>query len=163
METSVEQPMDPDGGAPPMAIRCILVGHDGSDGASSAVTWVAGLAAQSGCEVSLVHAFEPLVAMEHARPPVDFHQLKEQARLDAGGAWSAPLRDAGVTYRTQVLEGKALEVLAAAADDEAVGLVVIGSHGRRGWSDRVFGTVVTRLAATLTVPLAVVPLPRPAS
>ncbi len=143
-----------------MTITHVLVGTDGSAGAQLAVVFAADLAAQLGASIRLVHAFEPLVAMETARPPVDFAVLRDTAGGRLQNDWAAPLAAAGVPFDTKVIEGPPVEVLVKEAANTDIGLVVIGSHGVSGWSDRIFGRVATKLAAATGTPVVTVPLPK---
>jgi len=145
-----------------MTISHVLVGTDGSKGAQLAVAFAADLAAQLGASVRLVHAFEPLVAMETAKPPVDFAALRDHAREQLQGRWAEALIGAGVAFDTKVVEGPPVEVLVKEAANADIGLVVIGSHGASGWADRIFGRVATGLAASISRPVLTVPLDRPA-
>ena len=136
----------------------IVIGSDGSPGAAKAVAWAAGLAAQAGAEVVLVHGFEPLAELEQPpEPPVDFAAIRDRRVAELADQWAGPLLEAGVPHRTEVIEDQPVEALVSAVHEHDADLVVIGSHGRTGWRERVFGSVATALPGRLSCPVVVVP------
>lgn len=139
----------------------VLVGHDGSEGADLALRFAADLAARAGAEVVVVRAFEPLAEVGHVPPPVDFRRVRDDVTAELAGPRSAPLDAAGVAHRVRVVDGPPAEVLPAVAAEERAWMVVVGSHGRRGWRDRVRGSTAIALANALACPVVVVPLPPP--
>ncbi|MCX7620297.1 MAG: universal stress protein [Acidimicrobiales bacterium] len=139
-------------------MRRIVVGSDGSPGGRLAVEWAAELAAQAGAEVILVHAFEPLAELEHATPPVDFHAIKELRVAEVRSEWCRPFAERGVLHRSSVIESDPVYALRKICGEEGADLVVIGSHGRSGWKEKIFGSVATTLLANLPCPVAIVPL-----
>ncbi len=139
-------------------VRRIVVGSDGSPGSRLALEWAAALAAQAGAEVVVVHAFEPLAELEHATPPVDFHALREQRVVEVAEQWCAPLEARGVPHRSVVIEADPVHALEKACREEAADLIVIGSHGRSGWTEKLFGRVATTLPAAVPCPVTIVPL-----
>jgi nucleotide-binding universal stress UspA family protein len=139
-------------------VRRIVVGTDGSPGARIALDWAAALAAQAGAEVVLVHAFEPLAELEHATPPVDFHAIKERRVAEVTSEWCRPFVERAVPCRGMVIEDDPVHALEKACRDEDADLIIIGSHGRSGWKEKIFGRVATALPAAVTCPVTIVPL-----
>ncbi len=123
------------------------------------------LAAAPGSKVVLVHAFEPLVELEHPPTPgstADLAARREQHKRALATVWSAPLSAAGVAHTVQLSEDTPIEALLAAAAEHKADLVVIGSHGSPGWQDRIFGRVANALPPRLGGPVVIVPV-RPAA
>jgi nucleotide-binding universal stress UspA family protein len=142
-------------------VRTIVVGDDGSAGALKAIEFTAGLAAKLGAEVHLVKAWSPLDELEHARPPVDFAKLRDEAQQHFDTVRTAPLREAGVLCRAQLIEDPdAIGVLDRVAREMEADLVVVGSHGRTGWRERILGNVATKLPHALDCPITIVPAPK---
>lgn len=144
-------------------VQRIVVGSDGSAGAAKAVAWAAGLAAQAGAEVVLVHAFEPLAELERPdppKPPVDFAAIRDRRVAELADQWAGPLLTLGVPHRTEVIENRPVDALVSAAHEHEADLVVVGSHGHTGWRERVFGTVPTELPHLVTCAVAIVPTDR---
>lgn len=139
-----------------MKLERIVVGTDGSQHARRALECAASLASAVGAEVVAVHClgllFHPLATeVEPAQP----HRDEIRALLD--GAWTAPLRDAGVASRTELRDGSPVAVLLAVADDVAADLVVVGSRGVGGFPGLLLGSTSTQLAQHSHRPVLIVP------
>jgi nucleotide-binding universal stress UspA family protein len=143
------------------AVRVILVGDDGSSGGAKAVEFSAKVAGPLGAEVVVVEAYSPLDELAAATPPVDFGQLEAMARERLETERVAALRDAGVSHRVLLVEDPdAIGVLTRTAADVAADLVVVGSHGRTGWRERILGDVATKLPHEVSCPVTIVPAPK---
>ena len=106
----------------------IVVGADGSVGSASAVNWCAHVAAAGSAEVIAVCAFESHPRWGLSNSDVASRRAAVEEAISS--VWVAPLRDAGVTVRTRIVEGKhPVAALAAAATDEDAGLLVVGTRG----------------------------------
>lgn len=141
-----------------MTVHHIVVATDGSDNARHAVAWTAELAAQTGARVTAVHVFEPLAHLAGSGP-VDLARLRDEARRELDDVWAAPLRDAGVDVAVAIVEGRAAEAIAGAADSEGADLIVVGARGLSPLRRVVLGSVSQRLPHITTVPVVVVHLP----
>ncbi|MCU0270982.1 MAG: universal stress protein [Acidimicrobiales bacterium] len=144
-----------------MSIERIIVGADGSEGSGLAVAWAAALGAQTGAEVVVVRAYNPLDELQRAQPPIDFGQLEQDAARRLAEEWCAPCTAAGARFRSRLIEDEPVNALVVAAREEHADLVVIGSHGQTGWRERVFGRVARGLPERAPCPVTIVPL-RPA-
>ncbi len=142
-------------------VRVILVGDDGSAGAAEAIAFSAALAAPLGAEVVVVEAYSPLDELGTAIPPVDFGELEAKARERLESQRARVLRDRGITHRAILVEDPdAIGVLARTAIDVGADLVVVGSHGRTGWRERILGSVATKLPHEVSCPVTIVPAPK---
>lgn len=140
----------------------ILVPVDGSATSSLALHEALKLA-KGGAGVRLVHVIEeiyPLDAEGYAF--VDYAALQQAAR--AGGQRllereQGVARAAGIEAETALLESGGLRA-AAAIDAEArnwsADLIVIGTHGRAGFSRLLFGSVAEGVVRGATVPVLLV-------
>ena len=54
----------------------------------------------------------------------------------------------------------AIGVLERVAREMEADLVVVGSHGRTGWRERILGNVATKLPHALDCPITIVPAPK---
>jgi nucleotide-binding universal stress UspA family protein len=133
----------------------VLIGTDGSQEAQVAVRWAAHYAALSDAEVSIVAVWQP----PFSEIDLSTHgELIEESRRVLGDEWSAPLRDASVTFRPTVLEGDPREVLLARARAEDADLIVVGARGANGRSHPVhIGSVTHHLIHHTDRPLAAIP------
>jgi nucleotide-binding universal stress UspA family protein len=143
----------------------IVVGVDGSEASLAALRWATALAKRLGTDVVVVHAFEmPAMATGlriAAVPPAVLQEASDTARARTKelleGEWTAPLRDAGVPYRTEFVEGGAAGALLEVADREDAGMIVVGTRGHGGFANLVLGSVSSHLVHHSARPVAVIP------
>jgi nucleotide-binding universal stress UspA family protein len=138
----------------------ILVPTDFSSSATEALHTAVDLAARYGASITLVHVFEPLVypfpeatgfssILNLADVIEDIDKLLEknkQAALDAGAK----------TVTATQLQGHPPSEIADYAKAGGFDLIVMGTHGRRGLSRLMIGSVAERVVriapcAVLTV------------
>jgi len=127
-----------------MVSRRVVVGLDGSMGAGRALTWAAALVADDGGEVVAVHV-AGLLQRAHA-----------EAALQP---WCAPLRDAGVAFRSMVVDGNPVLALLQVAADVGADMVVVGKRGSGGFPGLQLGSTSQELVAHASLPVVVVPDP----
>lgn len=145
-----------------MLPETILVASDFSDTARIAADWAVELARSLGARLVVAHAFDmPVVGVPDAAFIVDAKtaaRLSEQAQrgLDAE---VARLRELGVEVEGILRQGDAREVVPKAAESAGAGLIVVGSHGRRGLSRALLGSVAESIVRHSHVPVAVVRKP----
>lgn len=139
-----------------MTIHRILVAVDGSANSLAAAHWTADLAAALDAEVVAVHAVGLLDrTAAHGLEPCRSHRDEIAADLD--GAWTQPLRDAGVPLRCELRDGPPAMVVLAVAEDAEVDLIVIGSRGVGAHPERLLGSTSTQVAQHSTRPVTVIP------
>jgi len=137
----------------------IVLGVDGSEGSSHAVRWLAEVAGASGAEVIAVYAFEPLVEWVPDTDPRSWRHTTEQ---EFEGRWVAPLRDAGVTVRTRIVERfHPITALAGVIEAEGAGLAVVGTRGIGGFPGLRLGRIPLQLVHHTQLPVVLVPPPPP--
>lgn len=135
----------------------IVVGVDGSTGASRALRWAAAAAGRGGGRVVAVHAVElPLPDLS----PSEEAGVVAEMRRRVEEEWCAPLRLAGVPYSTVVEVGLPAVVVQRAANAASPACVALGSRGLGSVSQRLLGSVTHRLLRELDWPTVVVPGPR---
>lgn len=139
-----------------MAVQRIVIGTDGSPGAARAMVWCASLAAGLGAEVIAIRSYSPLDELATS-PGTELSTLAERAAVRLHDEWCAPLADAGVSYRSHLVEDLPVEALVRTATEEQADLIVIGSHGETGWRDRILGRVASGLPHHAPCPVAIVP------
>jgi nucleotide-binding universal stress UspA family protein len=144
-----------------MSVQRILIGVDGSGGGRHALDWAVPLAVSLGAEVLVVRIYDPVTELLGTAERLEFDELRAHAaeRLEA---WAAPLKDQGVNYRTLVVDAdSAHEGIIDTALAEGADLVIIGNLGLTGWRERIIGSVAARVLKNSTVPVVVVPQPKP--
>ena len=143
--------------------RTIVLGLDGSKGAQAALLWCCDAAPRLEADVVAVYTFYSTVAdipSTMALPPVSTADPQfRHALADALEEWCAPLRDAGVQYRTVVFDGSPAEVLIRVAEDLDASLVVVGRRGSGGFVEMLLGSVPHTLSHRARTPLVIVPVP----
>ena len=140
-----------------MAMYRIVVGVDGSDGGRLALRWAIREAATRGGTVQVVTAWQ-CGDLDPARAD-DPVQLRERAEQVQAGEVAA-LASAGGVVAAEVVEGRAADVLCAAARD--ADLLVLGGHGHSRVWHTVLGSVSEECVRDAPCPVVVVPSPRPA-
>jgi nucleotide-binding universal stress UspA family protein len=143
-------------GVDDMAIKRILIATDGSAPAQAAVAWAAEVAASSGAEIvvlsviDLANGFPGILYMES-----DEARMRERLVDDVNGRWAAALRNAQVSHRALVREGKpAVAILETAAAEEA-DLIAMGSRGQGRVTAAVLGSVAHDVIHRAPVPVVV--------
>ncbi len=155
----------------PATIRSILVPLDGSDLSRQAVTLAKTIAQRLGAAVTLARIVPLSTEMYMASPytPIQMQPDLDEATAAEREAAAADLalierelRDAGVAATSVVQSGNPADRLLALLADGRYDLVVMSSHGRKGITRWVLGSVAERLVEASHTPVLIVratPLP----
>ena len=145
-----------------MSYQHILVPVDGSPTSLIAVKHAALLAKTFGSKVTLVYALtiDPFISVEF----IDSTELAKDYFNKARTAIQGILDDAknlfnkeGISVETKILEGQTIHYeIITAAKDLGVDLIVIGSHGRKGFKKFFLGSVTQALLGEIHIPVLVV-------
>jgi nucleotide-binding universal stress UspA family protein len=144
------------------SITKILVPTDFSDAADAALAYAKTLAGRLGASLHLVHVFSNPYAMAsysevYAPVPAD---LQEAAIAEARAELTIRL-DAGEVRRfhgTQtIVTGLTAKEIARFAAEHAVDLIVMGTHGRRGFAHLLLGSVAEHVVRIAPCPVLTVP------
>jgi universal stress protein A len=146
-----------------MEHRKVLCPVDMTREGSAAAEEAANLARALGAELLLVHVMgEPALALGDPMlvpgevTSLALPQLSEEyrhemeRRLDEMGE---ELRATGLPVSTLLVRGAPHEAIVTTADEEHVDLIVMGTHGRRGISHLLLGSVAERVVRTAKVPV----------
>ncbi|HEX4445803.1 MAG TPA: universal stress protein [Polyangiaceae bacterium] len=139
--------------------RRILVPTDFTETSDLAIDWTIALARRLGSRVTLMHSYEiPIVGFPDgalvATPDVAT-QLAEASRTALDNA-VAKRQGLEVEVDGILREGIAWEQINRVADEMAVDLVVIGTHGRRGLARALLGSVAEKVVRTAHVPVTLI-------
>lgn len=137
-------------------IHTIVVGVDGTDGSRRALEWTATRAAELGAEVVAVFALPPASEFVVSIPPLPVHAVHD-LRQHFEQEWCRPLREAGIPYRSYVVQQSPTHALVGAAEREHADLVVVGAHGHGGLVDRLLGSVSYAVSHAAPCPVVIVP------
>jgi nucleotide-binding universal stress UspA family protein len=139
-------------------LRRILVPHDFSPTAQAALDYALDLGEKVGASVTIVHAYEYPILTYPEGPPVT-PELVGQVKHAATAALDALVqrsRRPGVAVDGVLREGTAWHEILGAAADLAVDLVVVGTHGRRGISRALLGSVAEKIVRAARCPVLTV-------
>jgi nucleotide-binding universal stress UspA family protein len=140
-------------------IRKIVVGADGSAGSQGAIEWAGGRAVELEAEVLAVLVLRPFGEFIMELPPLPGHVLSG-LREALEQIWCKPLRDAGVKYRSLVVEDDPASGLLKVAEQEGADMLVLGAQGHGGVVHRVLGSVSYKVAHHAECPVVIVPTKR---
>lgn len=138
----------------------IVVGLDGSAGATRAVSWAIDLARRTGAEIVAVHVGqEPVrdIAAYGFAAPLPVPDWQDAVRGQFENEWCLPLRKAGIRYRTIFEEGAPAARLVEIAEREGAGLIVTGCRGFGLLREAILGSVSHDVVQHADVPVVVVP------
>lgn len=138
----------------------IVVGIDGSAGATRAVQWAISLATRTGAEIVAVHVGQPIPNAFGGYgfvAPVIVPDWQDEVRGLFQEEWCLPLRKAGVSFRTVFEEGNPGPQLIAIAKRESAGLIVTGTRGLGAFREAILGSVSHHLVQHAELPVVVVP------
>jgi nucleotide-binding universal stress UspA family protein len=143
------------------SISHILVPTDLSEFGSIALRWALRFGGLFGARVTLLHVTElypPIAAVEMPPVPVVYdlaevvprirEALKRHAVESAG--------DAAADIEVRVEEGPPAPVIAEVAKQSGTDLVIMGTHGRRGWRRLLLGSITESVLVHLACPVLTV-------
>jgi nucleotide-binding universal stress UspA family protein len=139
--------------------KVILVPTDFGEPSSAALDYAFELAKELGSEIVLMHAFEiPIVGFPDgaivATAELTSRILEgAQAGLDKQ---VEQRRDSGVTLRSVIKQGDPYHMVNETAEEVGAGLIVMGTHGRKGLSRALIGSVAEKVVRTAHVPVLTV-------
>jgi nucleotide-binding universal stress UspA family protein len=141
-------------------LRRILVPVDGSPPSRRAVALAATLARRLGARIALLHVITPFEAYHYgeALPRVITHDEFERHARQASRRILAAAKKLAAGARTDTFTAwdvSAPDAIARTARRQRCGLVVMGSHGRRGLERLLLGSVAQRVLADSRVPVTI--------
>jgi nucleotide-binding universal stress UspA family protein len=147
--------------------RKILVPVDFSEQSERALQTAILLARSYEATVSIVHVYEPL-AVAVPEGYVLFSETQLQRMFDefltALSKLQQSTRGAGVQQvDSKLLHGFAASEIQAFAEQGSYDLIVMGTHGRRGLSHALLGSVAERVLRTAPCPVLIVRAPAPSA
>jgi nucleotide-binding universal stress UspA family protein len=139
-----------------MADDRIVVGVDGSDGGRRALRWAIHEAAARGRSVHVVTAWRWDRPEQTSGANVTAEEERERAERILHDELAA-VGTGAVMIAAQAVEGRAADVLCAAAQD--ADLLVLGSHGHGRTVRTVLGSVSEECVRRGPCPVVVIPVP----
>jgi universal stress protein A len=146
------------------SIDTILVPNDFSDCSPGVVRRAAQMARALDAELVVMHSFEVpggLTKGTNIEPAPGAAPVPAGDYLRGGAEQRMPAyvgiaRAAGARARGLVVSGKPVDAILAAAEDVTAGLIVMGTHGRRGLHRLLLGSVAEAVVRRSEVPVMTV-------
>jgi nucleotide-binding universal stress UspA family protein len=146
-----------------MNLQNIVVATDFSDIANHALDEALDLAKRLGGKITLVHAYEiPIYGFPDG---ILVAPAEVAGRIQEGAQKQLELevearKGQGVSITAVLRMGTPWEEINAVASATGAGLIVVGSHGRRGIARALLGSVAERVLRTAALPVLIVHLPK---
>ena len=139
------------------SFKTILFATDFSPSSQAALPYVLSLAHHFGSKVIAAHAVpvEPLVGITPA-PPAPAIDLEWQDAKKGMETFQNTQAFAGLRHEFILERGDPLRVISDLIEHEAVDLVVLGTHGRKGFRKLFAGSVAEEIFRTATCPILTV-------
>lgn len=124
----------------------VLIAFDQSDCSKRAVESVATRTWTEGTQIMLVTAAEPLMPAYGLFVPADIVTSQGRLLAQALGDLTERLKSqTGVKVEGRLLEGYARDKIPAFAREWDADLIIVGSHGRKGFDHAVLGSVAEEI------------------
>ena len=145
----------------------LLVPHDFSPCAEQALRSAVELAKVHGSELALVHVSElpanlpldTLVTPADGGGPLRVDEYATRGARQQLDAIAEPLRRAGLAVSTLAVAGDVAEQILALATKVGADALVVGTHGRKGLSHLLLGSVAEKVVRSAPVPVVCVRTP----
>ena len=135
----------------------ILVPLDGSDRAELALPFAEELAAKLGSEIILLCVSDSAEAEDYAKHEIYLEQITEIAKRAAEKLLTNP--EQKVSIRSSVTIGLPAQEIVDFAEQVAVSLIIMATHGRTGVSRWALGSVAEKVMRASTRPVLLVRVP----
>lgn len=139
----------------------IIVGVDLSEESPQVLTKAVALAQSFSAQLSLAHVIEPITFAYGGDMPVDLSEVQEQLQIKAETELQRLAQLAGYPVQQEhVLVGQPATELHYLAKQQGADLIIVGSHGRKGFAlllgstsnSVLHGAVCDVLAVRVNVP-----------
>jgi nucleotide-binding universal stress UspA family protein len=142
-------------------IRKILYPSDFSPESRRAFTTAVAMATSNGAALTILHVIVPIVPLlpEQAFDSATWQRVDTLVRRrghEQLTRLAARARKAGVRASTLLMEGDPAQHIVRALRSTKADLVVMGTHGRKGFSKFFLGSVAERVIATASCPVVTV-------
>lgn len=139
-----------------MNANTILVPTDFSNASEEALRWATSLARDTGAKLVIAHVEEPPMAYAGELPLTPDEATRDELRRSL--AQTAPA-DSSVPYEHKLLVGEPATAIVDLAEREHADLIVMGSHGRKGITRLLMGSVAEAVVRKAKCPVLTVKQP----
>ncbi|HZU83729.1 MAG TPA: universal stress protein [Polyangiaceae bacterium] len=139
-------------------IRHIVVGHDFSAAAQAALELALDLADELQARITVVHAYEIPVG-GYPEAVALLPDYAERVKAAASSELSLVVERArrpALTIEGTLRQGPAWSEIVSVAREAGADLVVVGTHGRRGFARALLGSVAEKVVRTAPCPVLTV-------
>jgi nucleotide-binding universal stress UspA family protein len=140
-------------------LRRFLVPTDFTETSERALDWAIDLASRVGASVTVMHAYEiPILGFPDGAliaSPEIATKISDAARTGLDRT-VARVKNRGVAVDAVLRDGIAYEEIDAVAASIQADLIVIGTHGRRGFARALLGSVAENVIRTTTIPVVTI-------
>jgi nucleotide-binding universal stress UspA family protein len=148
-----------------MKLNTILVPCDFSLHAEHAMTWAVKLATQPQARIILLYAVPIFARLSYTQVPVlmDIPKIEEEMIADGENQLRTFIAEHNVGHASvepRAVLGDPFTVICRTAEEEHADLIVMGSHGRTGFSHVLLGSVAERVVRHAACPVLVTRLPQ---
>lgn len=139
----------------------ILIPVDGSPTSDRALGEAIALARQQNAQLQLLHVIEEIHFVD-IESFISYAELQETMRNSGNKVLTqaqTAVQQTGMTAETKLLEAsgkRVANVIVAEAERWPADLIVIGTHGRTGFSRLLFGSVAEGVVRTAPVPVLLI-------
>jgi len=139
-------------------IRTILVPTDFSEGAATAFEWARTLALAFRAEIVLLHvidlsyAWTPISGLGAIPTPASA-EIVERVTADVQRAFDTMTAGAPEVTRRLLRKGHPREVILEVTQEIGADVIVMGTHGRRGFSHLFIGSVAEHVVRQAPIPV----------
>jgi nucleotide-binding universal stress UspA family protein len=138
-------------------VQHILVAHDFGEPAQGALEFALGLAGKLNAHVTVLHAYDlPIHGLEGLAAGAALETHVQAAARTALDEIVAQSRDSAVDVESVLRTGPPWSEITATARDMHADLIVVGTHGRRGLSRAMLGSVAERVVRSAPCPVLTV-------
>ncbi len=140
-------------------MKKIIVPTDFSDGAYNALKHAVELANQFDAPIEVVHAFSMPTAGSTVM--VDITDILEKNAKEELDSFSKRVSESGLAEGVQISysarHGAVVDVLGRISDADMSSLVVMGTHGASGFSEKWLGSNASAASKAVKIPLLIIP------
>lgn len=139
----------------------ILIPVDGSSTSDRALQEAIAFARQQNTQLQLLHVIEDIHFVD-IESSINYAELQESMKNSGAKILAqaqTAVQQAGMTAETKLLEAggeRVASVIVAAAKRWPADLIVIGTHGRSGFSRLFFGSIAEGVVRTAQVPVLLI-------
>ena len=136
-------------------IKKLLVPTDFSPCSQTAIAYAISFAGQLNATLLLIYVLEPVGY------PIDFAmidrpELEEKKKRQALNRVARSARQKGIEVETRLFRGDPSVEIVREAENRHCDLIVMGTHGRKGISHLLMGSVAERVVRTSPVPVVTI-------